>query len=110
MRKQYKDLGYTVFLGKESWQSAKSPDNAIVYDFVDALLTMRIPLLDTVRTKVGLFLRRDPLYSPEPYKEPALLFPTHVKDTGEMCFLSLRGMVETPHRISLINENPPARK
>lgn len=111
-RARYLALGFTIFFGKEKWQEAGLGDDAIVYDYVDALLSMGIPILDTVRTKTGVFLRRDPLIKPVPYKEACRLYPEHVNDTGEMNILSLRDatLEAIPHRVSVIREDVVARK
>lgn len=110
-RQKYHQKGYTVFLGKEKWQAAGAPENAIVYDFVDALISMNMPLLDTVRTKTGLFMRKDPLFEPKPY-EATKLYPGRVNDTGEISVLSLKDptLEIIPNRVSVIREDVVARK
>lgn len=109
---EYRNQGYTIFFGKEKWCDANSPDNCIVYDFIDALLAMNLPLLDTVHTQAGLFVRRHPMIEPKPYEPGIRIYPGRVNATGEMCILSLHDetLVEIPNRISIIREDVVANK
>ena len=111
-REKYAALGFPLYFGKEKWQEAGLPDDCIVYDYVDALLSMNMPLLDTVRTQAGLWFRRKPLIKPAPYAEPRRLFPDRVNDTGEINVLSLRDttLEAIPNRVSVIREDIVARK
>lgn len=105
MRRFYEDQGLTIFIGKENWESAGAPENAILYDFIDALLTMQVPVLDTIHTDVGLFLRRTPLLTPEPYAA-IRLFPNLVANTGSMSLLNPKDpeLVSAPNKVVLIQE------